>query len=90
VRVNGLGKFGNHVFTRIAPAGDTTSRNRWMTVGRNGATDRTSFDSLRKRVTFSEEFRSILQGIVAPGTTVIVTDLPVSGKRETGLNFSGK
>jgi hypothetical protein len=90
VRVNGLGKFGNHVFTRIAPAGDTTSRNCWMTVGRNGATDRTSFDSLRKRVTFSEEFRSILQGIVAPGTTVIVTDLPVSGKRETGLNFSGK
>ena len=90
VRVNGLGKFGNHVFTRIAPAGDTTSRNRWMTVGRNGATDRTSFDSLRKRVSFSEEFRSILQGISAPGTTVIVTDLPVSGKRETGLNFSGK
>ena len=90
VRINGLGKFGNHVFTRIAPVGDTTSRNRWMTVGRNGATDRTSFDSLRKRVSFSEEFRTILQGIVAPGTTLIVTDLPVSGKRERGLNFSGK
>ncbi len=90
VRINGLGKFGNHVFTRIAPVGDTMSRNRWMTVGRNGATDRTSFDSLRKRVSFSEEFRTILQGIVAPGTTLIVTDLPVSGKRERGLNFSGK
>jgi hypothetical protein len=90
VRINGLGKFGTHVFTRIAPAGDTTSRNRWMTVGRNGATDRTSFDSLRRRISYNEEFRSILQGIVAPGTTVIVTDLPVSGKRERGLNFSGK
>jgi len=59
---NGIGKFGNHVFTRIAPAGDTTSRNRWMTVGRNGSGDRTSFDSLRKRVSFNESFRSILQG----------------------------
>lgn len=90
VRIGGIGKFGNHVFTRIAPAGDTTSRNRWMTVGRNGSTDRTSFDSLRKRVSFNESFRTILQGIVAPGTTVVVTDLPVSGKRERGLNFSGK
>ena len=90
VRLSGIGKFGNHVFTRIAPAGDTASRNRWMSVGRNGAADRTSFDSLRKRVSFHEEFRSILQGIAAQGTTVIVTDLPVSGKRERGLNFSGK
>lgn len=90
VRINGLGKFGNHVFTRIAPLGDTSSRNRWMTVGSNRATDRTSFDSLRKRISFNEEFRSILHGIVAPGTTVVVTDLPVSGKRERGLNFSGK
>lgn len=90
VRINGIGKFGTHVFSRIAPVGDTTSRNRWMTVGRNGSTDRTSFDGLRKRVAFNEEFRSILQGIVIPGTTVIVTDLPVSGKRERDLNFSGK
>jgi hypothetical protein len=61
-----------------------------MTVGRNGSADRTRFDSLRKRVSFNGSFRSTLQGIVAPGTTVIVTDLPVSGKREHGLNFSGK
>ena len=61
-----------------------------MTVGRNGTTDRTSFDSLRKRVSYNDEFRRILQGIVAPGTTVVVTDLPVSGKRERDLNFSGK
>jgi lipoprotein-anchoring transpeptidase ErfK/SrfK len=90
VRIKGVGKFGNHVFTRIAPAGDTTSRNRWMTVGRNGTTDRTSFDRLRTRVYFHVEFRSMLQGIVAPGTTVVVTDLPVSGQRERDLNFSGK
>jgi hypothetical protein len=90
VRINGFGKFGNHVFTRIAPAGDTTSRNRWMTVGKNGTADHTSFDSLRKRVSYNEGFRRILQGIVAPGTTVVVTDLPVSGKRERDLNFSGK
>jgi hypothetical protein len=90
VLINGLGKLGTHVFTRITPAGDTTSRNRWMTVGKNGSTDHTSFDSLRKRVSFNEDFRSILQRIVEPGTTVIVTDLPVSGKTERDLNFSGK
>ena len=88
-RINGLGKFGNHVFTRVAPAGDTSSRNRWMTVGRNGASDRANFDSVRKRVSFNEEFRALLRGIVVPGTTVIVTDLPVSGKRENSLRFAG-
>lgn len=89
VRINGLGKFGNHVFTRVAPAGDTTSRNRWMAVGKNGASDRTNFDSLRNRVSFNEEFRSILRGITVPGTTVVITDLPVSGKKEGALRFAG-
>lgn len=90
VQVSGFGGFGNHVFNRIAPAGDSTSRDRWMTVGRNGKSDRTSFESLRKRVSFNEEFRTILRKIVVPGTTVIVTDLPVSGKRERDVSFSGK
>jgi hypothetical protein len=88
-RISGLGKFGNHVFTRVAPVGDTTSRNRWMSVGRNGSADRTNFDSLRNRVSFNEEFRTILQGIVVPGTTLVITDLPVSGKRENSLRFAG-
>lgn len=88
VRISGLGKFGNHVFTRVAPASDTTSRNRWMTVGRNGVRDRVNFDSVRKRVSFNEEFRSILRGIVVPGTTVVITDLPVSGGREKNLRFA--
>lgn len=90
VRITGLGKFGNHVFTRVAPAGDTTSRNRWMGVGKNGTRDRTDFDAMGRRVFFNEGFRTILRGIAVPGTTVIVTDLPVSGKRERDLSFSGK
>lgn len=90
VRISGMGRFGNHVFTRTAPAGDTTSRNRWMTIGRNGSHDGTNFDSLRKRVAFNENFRTILRGITTPGTTVVVTDLPVDGKRERNVSFSGK
>ena len=90
VRISGIGPFGNHVFTRVAPSGDTTSRNRWMAVGRNGSSDRTSFDSLRKRVSFNEEFRAILGGITLPGTTFVVTDLPVSGKRERDVSFAGR
>ena len=88
-RIGGFGKFGNHVFTRVAPAGDTTSRNRWMAVDQTGRTDRMGFESLVSRIEFNPEFRSLLQGTVAPGTTFIVTDLPISGKRND-LSFSGK
>jgi len=90
VRVSGIGKFGNHVFTRIAPAGDTTSRNRWMTIGRNGSRDGTRFDSIRKRVDFNPEFRAKIQAITEPGTTVVVTDLPVAGKNRGPVTFSAK
>jgi hypothetical protein len=87
VRISGMGKFGNHVFTRIAAPGDTTSRNRWMTVGKGGRRDGTKFDSLRKRIDFSPGFREKLQEIVVPGTTVVITDLPVAGKRVRDVSF---
>ena len=87
VTISGFGKFGNHVFTRIAAAGDTTSRNRWMTVGKGGRRDGTKFDSLRKRIDFNPGFREKLQEIVVPGTTVIITDLPVAGKRVRDVSF---
>jgi len=87
VRISGMGKFGNHVFTRIAAAGDTTSRNRWMTVGKGGRSDGTKFDSLRKRIDFSPEFREKLREVAVPGTTVVVTDLPVAGKRVRDVTF---
>jgi len=87
VRISGMGKFGNHVFTRIAAPGDTTSRNRWMTVGKGGRRDGTKFDSLRKRIDFSPRFREKLQEIVVPGTTVVITDLPVAGKRVRDVSF---
>jgi len=87
VRISGMGKFGNHVFTRIAAPGNTTSRNRWMTVGKGGRRDGTKFDSLRKRIDFSPRFREKLQEIVVPGTTVVITDLPVAGKRVRDVSF---
>lgn len=87
VRISGMGKFGNHVFTRIAAAGDTTSKNRWMTVGKGGRSDGTKFDSLRKRIDFSPECREKLRALAGPGTTVVVTDLPVAGKRVRDVTF---
>jgi hypothetical protein len=88
VRISGMGKFGNHVFTRIAAAGDTTSKNRWMTVGKGGRSDGTKFDSLRKRIDFSPGFREKLRALAGPGTTVVVTDLPVAGKHVHDVTFS--
>lgn len=91
VTISGLGGLGNHVFTRIEAPGDKgTYPNRWMTVGRNGGGDVEKFRSLRKRISYNEEFRRILRGIAVPGTTLVVTDLPVSGKRERNVTFSGK
>ena len=87
VRISGMGKFGNHVFTRVAPLGDTTSSNRWMTVGREGRRDGMKFDSLRKRIEFNPEFREKLRALAAPGTTVVITDLPVAGKRVRDVTF---
>jgi len=90
VRISGFGKFGNHVFTRVASAGDTSSPRRWMAVDQNGRADRMGFDSMITRLELNPDFRSLLRGTVVPGTTFIVTDLPISGKRGNDLAFSGK
>lgn len=87
VRISGIGKFGKHVFTRVAPAGDTTSKDRWMTVGRQGRRDGTKFDTLRKRIDFSPEFREKLRDLAGPGTTVVITDLPVAPKMVRDVTF---
>jgi hypothetical protein len=87
VAITGFGKFGNHVFTRITDVNDTTSKNRWMTVGKGGRKDRSKFDSLRKRISFSPEFREKLRQVIVPGTTVVVTDMPVAGKRNRDVTF---
>ena len=61
-----------------------------MAVDQNGRADRMGFDSMITRLELNPDFRSLLRGTVVPGTTFIVTDLPISGKRGNDLAFSGK
>ena len=88
VEVNGRGfgsKLGNHVFTMLEGTTGRQSRftpnhqeARWMRVTSEGKP--IEADALAARLHFSPEFADKLANELNPGTTVIVTDLPVIRK----------
>lgn len=71
---------GGHVFTMLDGLGRTGSvfvpgrpSHRWMAVRTEGDT---SLDDLARRVRVSSDFAAKLYDLVAPGTTIVVTDAP--------------
>lgn len=89
IRISGIGGLGNDVFTWIVQPGSIPPTGRWMSVGHSGKEERAIFDILSRRVVMNEEFQRILDGLIVSGTTVIVSDLPVSGKKEKQVRFLG-
>lgn len=88
IEVNGRGfssKLGNHVFTMLEGTTGKRSRftpnheeARWMRVTSEGKP--VDAESLASRLHFSPDFADKLANELNPGTTVIVTDLPVVKK----------
>jgi hypothetical protein len=94
VDIDGRGALGGHVFTllsgmtgkasQLAPGHDA---GRWMRVTSDGRP--VDADRLASRLHFNPEFAAKLYDVVAPGTTVVVTDQPVVRKQVADAAYFG-
>jgi hypothetical protein len=77
---------GTHVFSGLATV-DSDGRRDWLSstsIGRR----RPSIKDLAKRVTIPAAFRDNVRVLITPGTTLIVTDQPVSGRTHSSPGFN--
>lgn len=87
IHIEGPEPLGGHVFTMLEGESEKRSwfapfrrARNWMAVASADPTRRASFDDLAKRITTNPEFSSKLYDLLAPGTTIIVTDEPAIRK----------
>lgn len=87
IEISGSGPLGGHVFSLLDGVTEKPSwwapnrpARKWMTVSTDKVGRDISFDDLGRRVRFNPDFASKLYEVVAPGTTVIVTDEPAVRK----------
>ncbi|MEY4483052.1 MAG: hypothetical protein RL693_504 [Verrucomicrobiota bacterium] len=81
LHISGFGALGGHVFTLLEGVTEKPSwlapgrpMRRWMKVTSNDNDRKIDADDIAKRLHFNAEFADKLYDVVAPGTTVIVTD----------------
>jgi hypothetical protein len=77
---------GSHVYSALDRV-DATGRRSWLattSIGGGSAPDIKSIAALTK---FPDEFVAKVRPIVAPGSTLILTDLPVSSQTRSDSNF---
>ncbi len=86
LEIEGRGRFGQHVFTLLEGTGKKASwwvpgrpARKWMRVSSEKG-PRIDADDLGRRVRVSPEFAAKVYDVITPGTTVVVTDDPVTRK----------
>jgi len=77
---------GTHVFSALG-AVDSEGRRDWLSSTSIGGR-RPNIKDLAKRVTIPPAFRDDLRVMITPGTTLIVTDQPVSGRTHSTPGFN--
>jgi hypothetical protein len=82
VEITGRSSLGGHVFTMLEGVSERPSlwafgrkARKWMRVTSEGRP--VDADDIAKRLRFNPEFATKLYDTVSPGTTVIITDLPM-------------
>jgi lipoprotein-anchoring transpeptidase ErfK/SrfK len=87
VEIMGKGYLGNHVFTMLEGVSEKRSfwapgraAKKWMTVTSNSIRGQVNPDDIARRLRINPEFAGKLYEVVAPGTTIIVTDEPAVRK----------
>jgi hypothetical protein len=77
---------GTHVFSALATV-DSDGRRDWLSSTSIGGR-RPNIKDLAKRVTIPPAFRDDIRVLITPGTTLIVTDQPVSGRTYSAPGFN--
>ena len=88
VSTTGLGHdLGSHVYSALDKF-DTKGRREWMSTASFGHAHVLDINELVQLVTITPEFLEHARAAVSPGTTLVVTDLPVSSQTRSGPGFN--
>jgi hypothetical protein len=84
----GLGQgLGSQVYSALDKF-DLNGRREWISTASFGGTRAPDIKELAKRVTIAPEFLEQARAAVSPGTTLIITDVRVSGQTRSGSGFN--
>jgi hypothetical protein len=84
----GLGQnLGSHVYSALDKF-DPNGRREWISTASFGHASAPDIKELAKRVTIAPEFLEHARPAVAPGTTLIITDVPISEQTRSGSGFN--
>jgi len=84
----GLGQgFGSHVYSALDKFGSNGQR-EWLSTSSFGRASAPDIEELAMHVTFPPGFLEQARAAVSPGTTLIVTDVPVSDQTRSGSGFN--
>jgi hypothetical protein len=79
--------FGSHVYSALDKF-DASGRREWISTASFGRTRAPDIKKLTNQVTIPPEFLERARAAVSPGTTLIVTDMRVSGQTRSGSGFN--
>jgi hypothetical protein len=78
---------GSHVYSALDKF-DPTGRREWISTASFGRTRAPGIQELAKSVTIAPKFLEDARAAVSPGTTLIITDVRVSGQTRSGSGFN--
>jgi L,D-transpeptidase catalytic domain len=88
VTTTGLAQgFGSHVYSALDKIGSNGQR-EWLSTSSFGRASAPEIKELAMHVTFPPGFLEQARAAVSPGTTLIVTDVPVSDQTRSGSGFN--
>jgi hypothetical protein len=79
--------FGSHVYSALDKF-DASGRREWISTASFGRTRAPDIKKLANQVTIPPEFLERARTAVSPGTTLIITDVRVSGQTRSGSGFN--
>ena len=88
VSTTGLGQgLGSHVYSALDRF-DSKGRREWISTASFGRTVAPDVKEVVNRVAIAPGFLEHARAVVAPGTTLVISDLPVSSQTRSGSGFS--
>lgn len=85
--VSGVGRLsGTYVYTALDTV-DSSGRREWISIASSGGRV-PNLKDLANRVGIPLDFDADVRALITPGTTLVITDLPVSGRTHSAPGFN--
>jgi L,D-transpeptidase catalytic domain len=77
---------GSHVYSALAPV-DSAGRRDWLSTTSIGQSKAPDIKALSAHLSIAPEFLTHLRSVIVPGSTLIVTDMPVSRQTHSSSGY---